>query len=70
MLVTLLISILFLISIPTPGQSQIDPASEWHFLYIKIRDRIITKEEALNKLKELEALLKDFYFKKLGQKIR
>jgi murein DD-endopeptidase MepM/ murein hydrolase activator NlpD len=69
MLVTLLISILFLISIPTPGQSQIDPASEWHLLYIKIRDRIITKEEALNKLKELEALLKDFYLKNWGKKL-
>jgi len=69
MLVTLLISILFLISIPTPGQSQIDPASEWHFLSIKIRDRIITKEEALNKLKELEALLKDFYLKNWDRKL-
>jgi murein DD-endopeptidase MepM/ murein hydrolase activator NlpD len=69
MLVTLLISILFLISIPTPGQSQIDPALEWHLLYIKIRDRIITKEEALNKLKELEALLKDFYLKNWGRKL-
>ena len=69
MLVTLLISILFLISIPTPGQSQIDPASEWHLLYIKIRDRLITKEEALNRLKELEALLKDFYLKNWGRKL-
>jgi len=69
MLVTLLIFILFLISIPTPGQSQIDPASEWHLLYIKIRDRIITKEEALNKLKELEALLKDFYLKNWDRKL-
>ncbi len=63
MLVTLLISILFLISISTPALSQIDPASEWHLLYIKIRDRLITNEEALSKLKELEVLLKDFYLK-------
>jgi len=43
--------------------SQIDPASEWHLLYIKIRDRLIQKGEALSKLKELEALLKEFYLK-------
>jgi len=30
---------------------------------MKIRDRLIPKEEALSKLKELEALLKEFYLK-------
>jgi murein DD-endopeptidase MepM/ murein hydrolase activator NlpD len=41
--------------------SQINPASEWHLLYPKIRDRLISKEEAQTKLKELEVLLKDSY---------
>jgi len=31
---------------------------EWDLLYIKIRDRLIAKEEALSKLKELEVLFK------------
>ena len=49
--------------------SQNDPASEWHLLYPKIRDRLISKEEAQEKLKGLEVLLKDFYLKTatLGQ---
>ena len=59
-----LCAMLFLILFPLSLlPCQIDPASEWHLLYIKIRDRLITKEEALSKLKELEALLKDFYLK-------
>ncbi|MFB3886736.1 MAG: M23 family metallopeptidase [Thermodesulfobacteriota bacterium] len=62
-LVALLISTLFLISIPIPIPSQIDPASEWNLLYVKIRDRRITKGEALNKLKEIEVFLKEFYLK-------
>lgn len=68
-LVTLLIVTLGLFYTSAPISSQIDPALEWHFLYIKIRDRIITKEEALNKLKELEALLKDFYLKNWDRKL-
>jgi murein DD-endopeptidase MepM/ murein hydrolase activator NlpD len=48
---------------PTIIPCQTDPALEWNLLYIKIRDRLIPKEEAMNKLKELEALLKDLYFK-------
>jgi murein DD-endopeptidase MepM/ murein hydrolase activator NlpD len=48
---------------PPPLSSQIDPASEWHLLYTKIRDRLITREKALNRLRELEVLLKDFYLK-------
>ena len=62
-LVTLLIVTLGLFYTSAPISSQIDPASEWHLLYIKIRDRLIPKEEALSKLKELEALLKDYYLK-------
>ena len=40
--------------------SQIDPASEWNLLYPKIRDRLISKQEAQEKLKMLEASLKLF----------
>ena len=52
-----------------PILSQIDPASEWHLLYIKIRDRLITREEALSRLKELEVLLKDLYLKSWDRKL-
>lgn len=59
-----LCAMLFLILFPhSLVPSQIDPALEWHLLYIKIRDRLITREKALNQLKELEVLLKDFYLK-------
>jgi murein DD-endopeptidase MepM/ murein hydrolase activator NlpD len=44
--------------------SQIDPASEWHLLYPKIRDRLISKGEAQERLKGLEISLKDFYSRK------
>jgi murein DD-endopeptidase MepM/ murein hydrolase activator NlpD len=44
-------------------QSQLNPASEWNLLYPKIRDGVISKEKAQEKLKELEILLKDFYLK-------
>jgi hypothetical protein len=40
-----------------------DPASEWNLLYLKIRDGLISKEEARGKLKGLEVLLKDLYLK-------
>jgi len=59
-----LCAMLFLILFPLPlVSSQIDPAQEWHLLYIKIRDRLISKEEARTKLKECEVMLKDFYLK-------
>jgi len=69
MLVTVLISILFLISVPSPGQSQTDPALEWHHLYVKIRDRLISKEEARARLNNLEILLKDTYLKSGGKEM-
>jgi len=68
-----LISFLFLnlyfLGFPAPLVSQVDPADEWNLLYPKIRDRLISKEEAQHKLKKLEVLLKDFYLKtaNLGQ---
>ncbi|MGB9629901.1 MAG: M23 family metallopeptidase, partial [Thermodesulfobacteriota bacterium] len=55
------IFILFLIGFSAPLISQGDPASEWHLLYLKIRDRLISKEEAQHKLRELEILLKKIY---------
>ncbi len=55
--------ILFLLAIPSHLLSQNDPAFEWNLLYPKIRDRLISKEEAREKLKGLEVLLKDLYLK-------
>ena len=52
---------LFCPSVSLPSQN--NPPLEWHFLYIKIRDGLISKEEARVKLKELEVLLKDLYLK-------
>ena len=57
---TLLILILFF---PLPLLPQNHPASEWNLLYPKIRDRLISKEMAQEKLRELEVLLKDLYLK-------
>jgi murein DD-endopeptidase MepM/ murein hydrolase activator NlpD len=51
------------VSYPWSTLSQIDPAPEWNLLYPKIRDRLISKGEAREKLKELEISLKDFYLK-------
>jgi len=59
----LLIFTLFLCCFPVPLLSQPDPANEWDLLYPKIRERLISKEEAREKLKGLEILLKDFYLK-------
>lgn len=62
-LLTLIILMLLVIVIPLSLHSEVDPAFEWHLLYPKIRDRIISKGEAQEKLKALEILLKDFYLK-------
>lgn len=51
-----------------PLLSQNDPANKWNLLYPKIRDRLIAKEEARGRLKELEVLLKDSYLKYSGEK--
>jgi murein DD-endopeptidase MepM/ murein hydrolase activator NlpD len=40
-----------------------DPAFEWHLLYLKIRDSLVSKTEAQIKLRELESVLKDHYLK-------
>lgn len=65
--ITFLISI-FISPYPSILLSQTDPAFEWNLLYLKIRDRLISKEETQNKLKELEVLLKDFYLKSWDRK--
>ncbi len=41
--------------------AQTGPAFEWHLLYMKIRDRIIPREEALVRLRKLEVLLRNSY---------
>ena len=46
---------------PSSILSQTDPAFEWDLLYLKIRDRLISKQEAQEKLKTLEASLKLLY---------
>jgi murein DD-endopeptidase MepM/ murein hydrolase activator NlpD len=58
-----IILVILIFSFPSTLLSQNDPPCQWHDLYVKIRDRLITKEESLCKLKELEILLKDFYSK-------
>jgi len=51
------------VSYPSIILSQVAPANEWHLLYSNIRDGFILKEEAREKLKELEVLLKGCYLK-------
>jgi murein DD-endopeptidase MepM/ murein hydrolase activator NlpD len=63
LLILIVISTLTLSVDPTSLQSQAAPANEWDLLYAKIRDRLISKEEAREKLKALEILLKDSYLK-------
>jgi len=60
LLISLLICAVFC---PSIILSQNDPANQWNLLYPKIRDRLILKEEAQEKLKGLEVLLKDVYLK-------
>jgi peptidoglycan LD-endopeptidase LytH len=57
-LVVLMLFLLFLHSSPT---AQNDSASQWNLLYLKIRDRVILKEEAQIRLKILETQLRDLY---------
>jgi len=45
-----------------------DPAQEWHLLYPKIRDRLIPKDEARAKFKELERALRNLYLKTWDKK--
>ncbi len=58
LLIPLLICAVFY---PWSTPSQIDPASDWNLLYPKIRDRLISKQEAQEKLKTIEASLKLLY---------
>ncbi len=64
----LLIPLLFCAVVcPSIIQSQNDPASEWDFLYPKIRDRLISKDEARETLRGLEISLKSSYLKKTNR---
>jgi murein DD-endopeptidase MepM/ murein hydrolase activator NlpD len=67
-LIILLILTLILFIPPFPLLSQNDPATEWHLLYIKIRDSQTLKEDALTKLKSLEPLLKNHNIKSSNRK--
>ena len=42
-------------------RAEIDPAQQWHLLYTKIREGVISKQDARPQLKSLEVLLKDSY---------
>jgi murein DD-endopeptidase MepM/ murein hydrolase activator NlpD len=64
-----LIITIFLSCLPSFLPAQNDPAFEWHFLYLKIRDSQISKEEALARLRALEPLLKDRYLKSWSRKL-
>ncbi len=66
--VPLWISIIFILLSPSAILSQNYPTSQWHDLYVTIRDRLIAKEEALDRLKEIEVLLKDSYLKAYKEK--
>jgi len=52
--------------------SQEDPSFEWNTLYPKIRDRLISKEEAQGKLKALELSIREYTSQRLtgGQEDR
>ena len=50
--------------LPSSLLSQNNPSWGWHLLYVKIRDRLIAKEEALDKLNKLEISIREFYLKK------
>lgn len=67
-LLTLLIVNLASFCAFSPALCHEDPAADWHFLYIKIRDSQISKEEALARLRTLEPLLKDRYLKSWNKK--
>ncbi len=54
---------IFAVFYPPSILSQTDPASEWDLLYLKIRDRLIEKREAQEKLKTVEVSLKLLYSK-------
>jgi murein DD-endopeptidase MepM/ murein hydrolase activator NlpD len=62
-LIGVLIITLSLFCLPSSLPAKNDLAFEWHLLYLKIRDSVISKTEAQIKLMELEPVLKDHYLK-------
>jgi murein DD-endopeptidase MepM/ murein hydrolase activator NlpD len=67
-LIGVLIITISLFCLPSSLPAKNDPAFEWHLLYLKIRDSLVSKTEAQIKLKELETVLKDHYLKKWNGK--
>jgi len=57
---------------PSFSQGQQNPSFEWNTLYLKIRDRLISKEEAQGQLKALELSIRETTSQKLmsGQEDR
>jgi murein DD-endopeptidase MepM/ murein hydrolase activator NlpD len=53
--------LLSLSGLPAPLHAQDDPSSEWHLLYVRIRDGLISKEEARTKLKAIEERIRNNY---------
>lgn len=49
---------IYVVFYPLPVLSQSDPALEWNLLYPKIREQHISKQEAQEKIKTIEASLK------------
>ena len=51
------------IALYSPGslQTQVDPAQEWHLLYLKIRDGLVSKQEAQFRFRSLDGTLRQFY---------
>jgi peptidoglycan LD-endopeptidase LytH len=47
---------------------EMDPAEAWHLLYPKIRDGLISREEAQGELKTLEIALRNIHLRKGGSK--
>ena len=64
-LLRILLVLTFVLFCPAnPLRAQTEPAAQWHLLYSQIRDGLISKQEAQFRLKSLEGVLKDLYFKR------
>jgi peptidoglycan LD-endopeptidase LytH len=52
----------FLLFYPSESlRSETGPAAQWHDVYTQIRDGLISRQEALFRVKSLEAMVKEFY---------
>lgn len=59
--IVLLLSASMFIALPTTLLCQADPASEWHLLYLRIRDGRVARKEAQRELGRLEASLRNVF---------